>query len=153
MPVCALFGCSLSQRLKADTHYPYIRPVRTGAFLTPVHTARIYGCTFDTRINLRPVCTGVKKFTRIYGPYIRPVQVSRKIPEYVFANIASLMTLFVIRTSWIPQTFVAWYKEINVSTRSLSAQNCVSEHRGKYAASSSITFISPIRNLNKKLAI
>jgi len=34
--------------VKADTHYPYtrepyVRPVRTRTFLTPVHTARIYG--------------------------------------------------------------------------------------------------------------
>jgi len=37
--------------------------------------------------------------------------------------------------------------------RSLSAQNCVSEHRGNYAASSSIKLISQIRDLNKELAI
>jgi len=32
--------------VKADTHYPYTRPVRTGAFLTPVgiYTGPMYGC-------------------------------------------------------------------------------------------------------------
>jgi len=34
----------LYAQFKADTHYLYIRPVYTGAFLTPVHMARMYGC-------------------------------------------------------------------------------------------------------------
>jgi len=53
---------------------PYdLRLISMDAFLTPVFTARMYG-----RQKVHPY---------IYGPYIWPVQVTRKIPEYIFANI------------------------------------------------------------------
>jgi len=62
------YGCIFDTR----TYGPYLRPVFNGTVLTPVFTARI--------------CTGVKKF--------KYVRVTCKIPEYVFINITSLLTLF-----------------------------------------------------------
>jgi len=85
----------LQPPLKADTHYPYIRPVRTGRmygsyvrvhfwhpYLRPVFTARIYGCIFETRIygpyirvsKIHPYVRAVHTArSRTYGPYIRAV--------------------------------------------------------------------------------
>ena len=56
---------------------PYVRPVHTGVFLTPVYTARIYGPYLRVvrtgHPYVRPVCTartyGCIFDTRIYGPY------------------------------------------------------------------------------------
>jgi len=100
--VCLSHSGIVSKRLKPGTHYPYVRPVYTGAFFAPVYTGRIYGwCVPDTRIYdpyirpvqkkllnpaflpgiwspARPVYTGVRYTppvytARIYGPYIRVV--------------------------------------------------------------------------------
>ena len=125
------------------TVHPYIRPVYTArtkqqffSAVRPIRTTRTYGpyvrtygCISDTRIygpyvrvsKSSPVYTG-----RIYGPYKSPVK-----SQNIYLETLCHYWLFVIKHSLL------WYKEINVSTRSLSAQNCVSEHRGKYGASSS----------------
>jgi len=51
---------SRTQGLKADTHYPYVRPV---------HTGRIYGCIFRY-----PYVRAVKT-ARMHGPYVRLVRI------------------------------------------------------------------------------
>jgi len=58
----------------ARTYGPYVRPVRTGAFLTPVITARRYGCRKCTRTyrTYGPYC--------IDGPYVPYVRVHFSTP-------------------------------------------------------------------------
>ena len=75
---------------------PYIRPIFTGAFLTPVYTANIYRCTFRhpyTRVsNIHPHIRAVnttRMYTgRIYGPYLRVVRIGLNSYTLLLAKTA-----------------------------------------------------------------
>ena len=56
----------ISQKLKADTHYPYIRPVLTGHMYCPY--IRVLGTHYPYRRTVQ-----LKRIGVLYGPYIRAV--------------------------------------------------------------------------------
>jgi len=116
-------------------HYPYIRPVRMGAFLTPILTARMYRC-------------------QKVHPYKRPVQVTRKVPEHIFANINYVTTDSFCNQNILNSTNI---RGCGIKKSRSRHDHCrprtVSEHREKYATSSLLTLISTIRDLNKELPI
>jgi len=87
-------------------------------------------------------------------PYIRPVQVTRKVPENIFANINYVTTDSFCNQNILNSTNIRGCGiKKSRSQRDHCRPRTVSEHRKKYATSFLLTLISTIRDLNKELPI